>query len=467
MQERFTLEEIIRTVQGKLMSGGKAHLSIPPEKICTDTRKLKEGELFIALVGEHFDGHSFVKEAWKKGACGAIVAKPVTPPSPSFPIIKVENTLYALQELAKFHRRRLPSSIIVGITGSNGKTTVKEMSFEILSRKYYVLKSEGNFNNQIGVPLSLLKLCPHHQIAVLEMGMNLSGEIARLAEIIQPDVGLITNIHRSHIGPLGSIEAIKEAKAEFIPYLNERENSCLVLNGDDHRVRDLRKRASCRVITFGVRSDCDVKAEDVQDHGERMSFTLSYEKEKISVELPIPGRHNIYNALASSAVAIILKVPLELIAQALSGFRLPPSRCQIIKLGKYKLINDSYNANPESMKEALNLLSKLGGRRKIAILGDMLELGKQARAAHREVGEKAGKIGIDALYVLGEFSREVEEGAKEMGMKEVFSFNDKDELVDELISYLKEGDCLLVKGSRKMKMEEIVEKLKESLCSVG
>jgi len=450
------------------MSGWKTCISVFPENICTDSRQLKKGELFIALPGEHFDGHDFVSKAWEKGACGAIVAKAINPPCPTFPIVRVMDTLRALQELARFHRQRLSSSIVVGITGSNGKTTVKEMTFEILSRKYSVLKSGGNLNNQIGVPLTLLNLLPDHRVAVLEMGMNSSGEIRRLAQITQPNVGVITNIHHSHIGLLGSLEAIKNAKAELIPYLNEQENGYLVLNGDDHRVKELRKRASCRVLTFGVGGNCDVRAEDVQDHGEWTIFSLSYKKDKMPVNLAVPGHHNVYNALAASTVAIILKVPMHIIAEQLSHFKLPPLRCQIMNLGKYKLINDSYNANPESMKEALSLLNKLKGKRKIAILGDMLELGEKARTAHRQVGAQAGKIGVDALYALGEFSEEMIRGAKEMGIKDAFFFTHKDKLINKLLSHLKEGDCLLIKGSRKMRMEEIAEKIEEVVrCSIG
>jgi len=464
LQENITLEEIIRVTRGKLVNGGKNTFLISPRKISTDTRRLKKGELFIALVGNRFDGHNFVREAWKKGACGAIISTPVAAPSPEFFLLQVNDTLLALQEIAKFHRERL-SLTLIGITGSNGKTTVKEMAFKIISLQYPTLKSEGNFNNQIGVPLSLLKLSSHHRVGILEMGMNSVGEIWRLAEIIQPHIGIITNIHHSHIGPLGSLEKIKEAKAELISWLNKGKDNYLILNADDRWTPHLKRRTQCQLITFGIKKNCDVKAENLKDHGESMEFTLNWESRKIPIHLPIPGYHNVYNALAASTIAFLLKVPPEKIARALASFKLPPLHCEMEFIEGCKLINDSYNANPESMREALKLLYKTEGKRKIAILGDMLELGERAKFFHKRIGREVAELGIHFLYALGKSSQDTVREAKKAGMKNAFHFNDMDELVNKLLAHLKEGDCLLIKGSRNMRMDKVAEKIKESLCS--
>ena len=344
---------------------------------------------------------------------------------------------------------------------------MKEMVWQIVSSKHPTLKSEGNFNNQIGVPLALLKLSPCHEWAILEMGMNSRGEIGRLAEIIQPTIGVITNIHHSHIGPLGSLTEIKEAKAELISWLNKNEANWLVLNKDDYWTPELQRRTKCRVITFAIENQADVEAHAIVSGKARITFTIIYRKSKIPVSIAIPGSYNIYNALAASAVSLVLGISFSDITRSLAGFKLPPMRSQLYAFNNCQLIDDSYNANPESMKEALKLLQERGGQRKIAILGDMLELGNKAELYHYQLGKQAGESGVDALFILGEFSKEVSRGAGETGMKNTFFFQDREKLKNELFPYLKKGDSLLVKGSRGMKMEEVVEDLKERLCCIS
>jgi len=466
-QAGLSIKEILEVTEGKLISKkGFSPSFIPSRKISTDSRKLKKGDFFIALQGRRFNGHRFIEEVNKKGACGAIISQPAPLPSPHFFFIEVEDTLFALQEIALYYRKKFSLSC-VGITGSNGKTTVKEMVWQIVSSKHSTLKSEGNFNNQIGVPLTLFKLSPCHKWAILEMGMNSRGEIARLAEIIEPNIGVITNIHHSHIGPLGSLAEIKEAKAELIPWLNKNEANWLALNKDNYWTSELQRRARCRVITFAIENQADVKAHSIVSGKGRISFTLIYRKNKIPVSIAIPGLYNIYNALAASAVSLVLGISLPDIAQSLASFKLPPMHSQLYILDDCQLIDDSYNANPESMKEALKLLQERGGQRKIAILGDMLELGNEAGLYHYQLGKQAGESDIDVLFVLGEFSREVSRGAREAGIKNAFFFQDREKLKNELFSYLKKGDSLLVKGSRGMKMEEIVKDLKERLCCIS
>ncbi len=461
--EKLSIQEIVEVTQGKLIGKKETTFLLPPQKISTDTRKLKKGDLFIALEGKRFDGHRFVEKASEEGACGAIISEPIPLPSSHFFFIQVKDTLFALQEIARHHQKKF-SLPLVGITGSNGKTTVKEMAWQILSSEYPTLKSEGNFNNQIGVPLSLLKLRSYHKLGVLEMGMNSKGEIHRLAEIIQPTIGVITNIQHSHIGFLGSLAQIMEAKAELIGSLNKEERNWLVLNSDDPRTPELQKRAKCRIITFGVKNQARVRAEEIAYGDGGLNFILVYRKKRMPMPIPIPGLYNVYNALAASAISLILNVSLHTIARSLECFKLPPMHSEISFLGSYQLIDDSYNANPESVNGALELLQSIGKHRKIVILGDMLELGKMARSLHNKVGRRAGELGIDALFTLGEFSKDVSKGARMAGLKNVFPFRDKERLIAKLLPYLEEGDSLLVKGSRGMKMEEIVKRLKERLC---
>ena len=463
MPDNFSIQEIVKATQGRLIGKIPDISFISPHQICTDTRNLQKGDLFVALVGKKFDGHQFVEESSEKEACGAIVSELIYSRRRDFFLLQVKDTLRALQELARYHQRRL-SLPLIAVTGSNGKTTVKEMIWQILSREYPVLKSEGNFNNQIGVPLSLLKLSSSHRLGIFEMGMNSRGEIQRLAEIIEPHIGVITNIHHSHVGFLGSLEEIKEAKAELIPLLNRDPANWLVLNNDSEWTPELSSRARCKVITFGIGQGSDVRAGNIQNHHGIMEFTLTSRKGKITIHLAIPGEYNLSNALAACAVALILGVPLPTMARALSNFQLSPMHSQIYLWGKYKVIDDSYNANPESMEEALKLLKETGGSRKIAILGDMLELGEMAEFFHYKIGSLMRELDIQALFALGKYSHKTVVGAKEAGIEEAFFFRDKKSLMEKLFTFLKENDCLLVKGSREMRMEEIIDRLRMRLC---
>ena len=465
MKETFSIEEILEISKGKLISKKRdLSFSIPALKVCTDTRLLKKGDFFVALKGKFFDGHSFVKEAYKRGASGALVSQVPSPLPDDFFLIYVKDTLYALQELSRHYRERA-SIPFIAITGSNGKTTVKEMCFEIIFRDRPLLKSKGNFNNQIGVPLSLLKLSSHHQAAVLEMGMNSPGEIHRLAEIIQPDIGVITNIHHSHIGFFKDIEEIKEAKAELIPFLNRNKRNYLILNGDNKWTNSLKERVECKLITFGLGPYNDVRAKNIREREKGISFTLHWRKERIPVYLSAPGKYNVYNALCAIAVAISLKISFDKIILALANFKLPPLRTEIISLKEGKLINDSYNANPESMLMALNLLKEIKGNRKIAVLGDMLELGEKSSWFHSIIGERVAELGIDILFTLGPLSKEMSKEARKRGVREVFSFEERDKLLDKLLACYRVGDSILIKGSREMRMEEIAEGVKINLCS--
>lgn len=464
MQSLFSLQDVLEIIQGRLINlSEKKEIFLSPSQICTDTRKIKKGDLFLALKGERFEGKDFVSEAYRKGAIGAIVDDPCLNPSSNFFLIQVSNTLEALQKLAKFYRQKL-SIPLIAITGSNGKTTVKELVAHILSTCYLVGKSQGNFNNQIGVPLSILQFSPQCELGVLELGMNQPGEIEILSRIAQPNIGVITNIHHSHIGFMGSLEKIAKAKAEMIPLLNRNEENYLILNQDDPWIEFFQKRAICRIVTFGINRQADFKAQNIRDEGNRVEFNIVFSGgETIPVNFPSPGLFNVYNVLAALAACSVFKVPSSIVKKAVESFSPPPLHYQIEKCGKYNIFNDSYNANPESMRSALYTLNRLNGGRKIAVLGDMLELGEYSFSLHQDVGRFAASIGINAIFACGRFAPAIVSGAEEAGLKDSFCFDNKEALLDRLLSYIKHGDWLLIKGSRETRMEDLINMLKAAV----
>ncbi|MBE0478497.1 UDP-N-acetylmuramoyl-tripeptide--D-alanyl-D-alanine ligase [Candidatus Aerophobetes bacterium] len=464
MVSNFPLQDVLEVTWGRLINlSENKKVSLSPSQICTDTRDIKKGDFFLALKGKNFDGNDFVLEAYKKGALGAIVSNPVLPLSNNFFLVQVNDTVRALQEIAKFYRHKLQIPLI-GVTGSNGKTTVKELTARILSTHYRVFKSYGNVNNQIGVPLSILKITPCHQMAVLELGMNRSGEIKTLSRIVQPEIGIITNVHSSHLGYLGNIADIARAKAEIIPFLNRNKENYLILNKDDAWFDFFKKKATCKVLTFGIKSEAHLRASNIKDEGKQIKFDISsYDGEKVSVNLSFPGLCNVYNVLAASCAGVIFGLSLHRIKEAIESFLPPPLHYKVEQCGECNILNDCYNANPESMKSALWTLINLKGRKKIAILGDMLELGEYSTSLHRSLGDFAASLGIDALFTYGRFAADVASAARKKGLKDCFSFEDKETLVKVLLSYIKRGDCLLVKGSRETKMEDVISMLKNQL----
>ena len=460
MQSYLSLQEILKATGGRLINLCEDNkVLIHPRQICTDTRVIKKGDFFVALKGEHFDGSDFIHEAFIKGAIGAMTEKLFLPPWDDFFIVQVRNTLKALQEIAKFYRQRF-SVPIIAVTGSSGKTTVKELIARILSIRYPTFKSFGNFNNQIGIPLSLLNLSPEHKVGVVELGMNRRGEIENLSRIVQPRVGVITNVYSSHLGMLGSTLEIAKAKAEIIPFLNREKDNFLILNKDNPWSDFFYKLATCKVLTFGIEKEADFMACNIKDEGIKISFELVFfKKDRVNLTLNFPGLFNVYNVLAASGACFVFGLSLKEIKEGVESFSPLPLRFQIKKYTRCNILDDCYNANPDSVKIALSVLKKLKGGKKIAVIGDMLELGEYSSKMHESVGEFAASIKIDALFAYGEFSPFVVEGAKKGGLEESFWFKDKQELLRKLSGYVKSKDWVLVKGSRKMKMEEIVEGL--------
>jgi UDP-N-acetylmuramoyl-tripeptide--D-alanyl-D-alanine ligase len=461
----ITIEEVLRATGGRLLQGEERAFF---QGISTDSRMVGEGELFIALKGPRFDGHHFALKALEKKAGGVVIEEDKTgdirwngyrPKA----VIVVKDTLRALGDLARERRRRYRIPV-VALTGSNGKTTTKEMISACLETTFPILKTRENLNNLIGLPLTLLNLTEKERVVILEMGMNVPGEIRRLTEIAEPDVGLITNIQIVHLEGVGSLERVREEKGEL--FRRMRRDGTILVNQNDPHVIDLASEFSGQKITFGVEKSADVMAKEIRLRGaEGTSFNLILEGEEIEVSLPLLGRHFVPNALSAIAVASLFGVEVKKAKEALEHFRPFPMRMEIIHLeGGKILINDTYNANPRSMELALETLAEIKGKgRAIAVLGDMLELGDFTEEAHRQIGEKVEELSIDLLLTMGEKAPLVVESAVRHGFepKRTRVMESHSEAISILKEVAQEGDWILIKGSRRMAMEKIVEGLTE------
>lgn len=462
----FTAGEILESTGGELVHGPR---NIQFSGISIDSRKIGKGELFWAIRGERHNGNDYLHDALAKGAAGVVSDNGtlVSKLSGDVAGIRVGASLTALQRLASYNR--LKNSVpLVAVTGSNGKTTTKEITAAILKKRYEVLKNEGNLNNLIGVPLTLLKLHSDHEVAVIEMGMNRQGEIRELTTMARPDIGVITNIGEAHLEGLGHVENIKRAKGELIEAM-EGEHK-VILNADDPALMELAQFVRGELITFGFDGKAHIRAEEAEvEWGKGTLFILEAGAKRIPVLLPIYGIHQLYNALAASAVAYSMGFELEEIREGLEEYEPYSGRMEIISKKGITVINDSYNANPPSLRSAIETMVKLAAGRKIAVLGDMLELGERAPFIHSDLGCFAHEKGVDRLVTLGTLAGNIAEGAVKSGMdsKRVHSFNDKNELINFLKSEVVEGDWLLVKGSRGMKMEEITVALTETMDEDG
>ncbi len=437
--------------------------------VSIDTRTIHPGDLFVAIQGPRFDGHDFVASALAQGASGAVVSRA------EFQVreetwrslldrhflILVEDPLAALQALATWHRMRFDLPLI-GVTGSNGKTTTKEMIAAILSRRGPVLKTEGNLNNHLGLPLSLLRLDARHRAAVLEIGISLKGEMRRLCEIARPTVGLITNIGPAHLEFLGSLEGVAEEKGSLFEAV--RPDGAAVINLNDPHLAPWEQRLS-RKWTFALDSPADVTATEIRPEPAGISFLLTLRRtgEAGRIHLATTGRHQVANALGAAAVACALGYRLEEIREGLAAFRPVALRAEVLEADGKTILLDAYNANPASMTAALEMLAAFPRReevafRKIALLGDMLELGMHSESAHRGIGAAAAQNGIDLLVAVGRWAGAVAEGARQAGMpgEKVAAYADLSSLQKEFLTYVRKGDVLLIKGSRGMRMETVL-----------
>ncbi|MBN2105666.1 UDP-N-acetylmuramoyl-tripeptide--D-alanyl-D-alanine ligase [bacterium] len=429
---------------------------IPITGVSIDTRTLQSGDLFVALKGEHTDGHQFVDEALKKGACAALVSRSY-PGSKQKKMIGVENPLKALQDIAAHHRKNFKGPVIA-ITGSNGKTTTKEMIAGILAPFYRIHKTEGNLNNHIGVPLTILKSSDQTELMVLEMGMNHPGEIRQLCEIARPTHGVIINVGRGHLGFFQSVVEIGRAKAELLESL--RDTGTAFINGDDPILRTYRYTAAT-TIQFGFEKGCQVRAENITQSGDHPAMRIK----ETEFHLSVPGEHQLYNALAAVAVGLTMHIPLDQMVQNLAAFQSCPQRMEKIEVGGVTILNDVYNANPDSVMAALKTLSDLQASRRIAVLGDMLELGAFSEEEHVILGKQMRSMKIDQFFGVGPEMAKAVQSLNRNGSKRGYHFHHSSDIVPELSGLLHPGDVVLVKGSRLMHMEKIVEKMIEQIES--
>jgi UDP-N-acetylmuramoyl-tripeptide--D-alanyl-D-alanine ligase len=427
--------------------------------VSTDTRTIRPGDLFVPIRGDQFDGHDFINQAFDKGAA-ATLAEPGTQVPRGRRVIRVADTLQALGDLASHirHRQKLK---VVAVTGSNGKTTTKEMIRRILDRKYEVLATEGNFNNLVGLPLTLFRLRPEHEVAVLEMGMNRPGEITRLTEIADPDLGLITNVAPAHLEGLGSVDGVARAKGELFRGLGPE--SIGAVNADDPLVMREARYLGGRSISFGFNRKADVSVRSLSRSGlSGLRFDLVYPQGRAPVKFALLGEHNVRNALAAASVCWSLGLSPARIASALDGFRPFPGRLELKKIKRsIYLLDDTYNANPGSTLAALDVLTNIRGKgRAIAVLGDMLELGDYSRREHRRVGRNAAEMGADIVIGVGKESQALIRAARKISSKAAAKwFKDTASAAKWLKSQLRPHDRVLIKGSRGMRMENVVKAL--------
>jgi len=445
---KLTTDEIAVAVSGTV-TGKNTEIT----SICTDTRKITEGCLFFALVGENFDGHDFAQKAAELGAAAIVCHKRV---ECDCTVINVFDTRAALLDLAGYYRRLFDIPLIA-LTGSVGKTTTKEMTYDVISKKYKTLKNFENLNNEVGLPITVFNLDETFEAAVLEMGMNHFGEISRLSRAAKPTMAIMSNIGVAHLENLGSQENILKAKLEILEGLTE--NAPVILNGDDKFLSGA-KISDHPVYYYGIENDeCAVKAVNIKEDKLETRFTVLYKEEKTDVVLPTVGIHNVYNALAAFTAGMLMGVDAKSAAEALSEYKPAGMRQRVNVRSGLTVIEDCYNANPDSMKASLKIMSNMDCR-KIAVLGDMLELGEISEEAHRDIGKSVAENKVDYLFTFGEMSKLMAEEAKKNGV-EAYSFDDKSELTDLLLKTVKENDCILFKASRGMKLEEVLHALYE------
>lgn len=460
------IKDILKCTNGKLIIGDT-------EKECKnyskDTRTIKKGDTYIGIKGEKFDGSSFWKEALNNGAETVIINNIKLNEIEEYKkqnknIIQVEDTIKAIGEMASYKMKIQKEKYnlkVVGVTGSVGKTSTKDIIANVLSKKYKVLKTEGNNNNHIGLPLTILRL-QDEEIAVIEMGMNHLGEISYLTKIAKPDIAVITNIGTSHIGNLGSRENILKAKLEILEGMDKKK---IVINNDNDLLNKwyLENKNNIEIHTFGIKNESEFNAKNIKLKENSSEFICENKNEKINIEVPVGGEHFILNALCGLTVGKLLNLNNEEIKNGIKDFKLTAKRMEINHLkNNITIINDSYNASYESMKASISNLKNMNGERKIAVLGDMFELGDFSEKLHKEVGTEIYKNKIDKLYLIGNYSKFIGEEAEKEGYKKenIFYFENKDELFNNLKNNLKSGDVVLIKASNGMKLFEIAEKLK-------
>lgn len=460
--KNMTLENIEKACGGRYI-GTEAEKKTEVLGVVIDSRQVGSGYLFVAIPGEKVDGHKFIPDVFAKGAAAVLSEQQLE--DPAGPYILVESTTKALRDLAEYYRKSLDIKV-VGITGSVGKTSTKEMIASVLSEKYRVLKTEGNYNNEIGLPLTIFKIRAEHEVAVLEMGISEFGEMHRLATMANPDICVITNIGLCHLENLKTRDGILKAKTESFAHL--KKDGIAILNGDDDKLSTIRQVGDKEPVFYGMEEKMEyredakksVYATGVENLGlYGMQARIHTPEGERDVRIPIPGEHNVYNALAATAVGLSLGLSLDQISAGILKAKTIGGRTNLLNTGSMTVIDDCYNANPVSMKASIDVLATAEGR-KIAVLGDMGELGENEKKLHYEVGEYLAKKEIDVLFCAGELSEEIAKAAqKESKTCEVYYFETRDALLEQLLPFLKKGDTVLVKASHFMEYPKIVKAL--------
>jgi len=458
--KEILVKDIIKICNGKLICGNEEEVC---ENFSKDTRTIEKGDIYLGIKGEKFNGSTFYKQAFEKGASGCIlqdieISEEETNEYKDKFIIIVKDVVKALQELA-IYKRSLYNIPVIAVTGSVGKTSTKDIIAGVMSTKYNVLKTEGNYNNEIGLPLTMLKLKEHNAM-VLEMGMSAFGEISLLTNIAKPTTAVITIIGTSHIGELGSIENILKAKLEILEGLEQ--NGSLIINNDNELLNSWNKTNQDihKHITYGIDNKSILNAENINIMESGSSFEIEINSKKYNIEVPVAGKHYIYNCLAAIAVGLEYNIEMENIIKGISNFILTKRRMEIIKnsVGA-TIINDCYNASYESTKAALEYISSLNQNRKIAVLGDVLELGEYSKQMHKKIGEEVVKSNVDILITVGIEAKEIANVAGNAKL-EVYSFNENMQAINVLKEKMKNEDVILIKASNAMNFIEIVEAIK-------
>lgn len=463
--KNMTLKNIAAAAGGALYADS-ASAETDAEKteasgVVIDSRKIEKGFVFIATRGERVDGHSFIDSAFEKGAIGVVCEK--APANPKGTYILVKDSFQALKDIAEFYRSQLDIKV-VGITGSVGKTSTKEFIASVLEKGFNTLKTEGNFNNEIGLPLTVLRIREDCEAAVLEMGISDFGEMTRLSKIAKPDICVITNIGQCHLENLGTRDGILKAKTEIFEFMNKDGSVCL--NGDDDKLITIKEVNGRKPLFFGMDSQNDIYADNYEDNGldgssVRIHINAGGDRAAFDAHIPLLGGHMVYNALAAAAVGTLFGLTPEQIKAGIGGVKPVGGRSNVIHTDRYTIIDDCYNANPVSMKAALDLLSHSSGARKVAVLGDMFELGENENALHAQIGEYAAGGRTDILICTGKLCVNMYDSARNVdnSAMELHYFEDKAQLLAALDKLLQKGDTVLVKASHGMGFDEVVKKL--------
>ena len=449
--DKLSLKEIAQVTGAEINSDAEIFF----EGVTTDSRKITSGELFVGLKGENFNGESFAKDAVNKGAAAVLVSK-TAKRIPNGIVLKVDDTLIAYRQIAGAWRNRF-NIPVVAVTGSNGKTTTKDLTAAALSGLGQVQKTSANFNNEVGVPMTLLGLNEKHNAAVVEIGMRGLGQIETLAQIVKPTIGIVTNVSEAHIELLGSIENIARAKGELVEAI--QSGGTIILNADNRHTAEMKNLAGAgvNVVTYGLENSADIRAKDILIGSVSTEFTLSYRGEDFDFEIPMLGRHNVSNSLAAIAAGLTLGLSVEEIQRGISRLTTTKMRFEVIRRDGLTIVNDAYNASPASMRVAIKTTSEIYDGRLIAVLGDMLELGNISEAIHREIGAEIVENKFDTLITLGELGKFIAAGARDAGLKNVYTFDTHEAVAKKILEIVRDGDTILFKASHVMHMEKIIE----------